>query len=76
MTCMSSVKGHFDGTSVVLDEPAALVIGQAVRILILDSEPASIPVQLPPPSGSWKGKLRILDDGDDVILEHFSEYLP
>jgi antitoxin (DNA-binding transcriptional repressor) of toxin-antitoxin stability system len=29
-----------------------------------------------PGLGAWKGKLRILDDGDDVVLEHFKDYLP
>jgi antitoxin (DNA-binding transcriptional repressor) of toxin-antitoxin stability system len=26
--------------------------------------------------GAWKGKLEILDDGDDAILDHFREYVP
>jgi hypothetical protein len=31
---MTSIKGHFDGTAVVLDEPATLAVGQAVRIIV------------------------------------------
>jgi prevent-host-death family protein len=27
-------------------------------------------------AGTCKGMLEILDDSDDVILEHFKEYLP
>lgn len=27
-------------------------------------------------SGACKGMLEVLDDSDDVILEHFKEYLP
>jgi antitoxin (DNA-binding transcriptional repressor) of toxin-antitoxin stability system len=26
--------------------------------------------------GAWKGKLEIVDDNDDAILEHFQGYLP
>ena len=26
--------------------------------------------------GAWTGKLHILDDGEDVVLEHFKDYLP
>ncbi len=31
---MTSIKGHFDGNTVVLDEPATLHVGQAVRVII------------------------------------------
>jgi hypothetical protein len=31
---MTSIRGHFDGTAVVLDEPAALVVGQPVRVIV------------------------------------------
>ncbi len=27
-------------------------------------------------AGAWKGKLEILDDSDDVILDHFKDYMP
>ena len=31
---MLSIKGHFDGKSVVLDEPAKLQVGQSVRVVV------------------------------------------
>jgi hypothetical protein len=37
MHFMLSIKGHFDGTTVVLDEPASLAVGQSVRVVV---EPA------------------------------------
>jgi antitoxin (DNA-binding transcriptional repressor) of toxin-antitoxin stability system len=27
-------------------------------------------------AGAWKGKLEIIDDTDDDILEHFQDYMP
>jgi hypothetical protein len=32
-----TIRGHFDGRTVVLDEPASLVVGQEVRIVVEDS---------------------------------------
>ena len=26
--------------------------------------------------GAWKGKLEIIDDGDEAILDHFQDYVP
>lgn len=37
---MVSIKGHYDGNSIVLDEPATLAVGQAVRVLV--ESPAEI----------------------------------
>ncbi len=34
MTPTASIKGHFDGRSIVLDEPASLAVGQEVRVFI------------------------------------------
>ncbi len=34
MSQTTGIKGHFDGTSVVLDEPASLAVGQEVRIVV------------------------------------------
>jgi hypothetical protein len=31
---MVTIKGHFDGNAVVLDEPASLIVGQAVRVIV------------------------------------------
>lgn len=36
-----SIKGHFDGHAVVLDEPASLAVGQAVTVTAVDS-PADV----------------------------------
>jgi antitoxin (DNA-binding transcriptional repressor) of toxin-antitoxin stability system len=36
--------------------------------------PSSTPKSREP--GAWKGKVEIIDDSDDIILEHFKEYLP
>jgi hypothetical protein len=36
---MSSLKAHFDGHSIVLDEPATLAVGQAVRVIV-EPQPA------------------------------------
>jgi hypothetical protein len=52
MPQVSSIKGHFDGRSVVLDEPASLEAGQAVRI-VFDPAPALGPA--PPSHGSRAG---------------------
>jgi hypothetical protein len=74
---MSAIKGHFDGTSVVLDEPASLVVGQPVLIVVTNHPTdQTSPREQPSVMGSWKGRVEILDDGDDVILEHFKDYLP
>jgi hypothetical protein len=37
---MTSIKGHFDGSNVVLDEPATLAIGQMVRVIVETTEAA------------------------------------
>jgi hypothetical protein len=31
---MSSFKAHFDGNSIILDEPATLAVGQALRVIV------------------------------------------
>ncbi len=36
---MRSLKAHFDGQSIVLDEPAALAVGQALRVIV-EPQPA------------------------------------
>lgn len=73
MDFMTSIKGHFDGHGIVLDEPAMLAVGQEVRVIVDSALAANAPkCEL----GVWKGKLQILDEGDDVILDHFKDYLP
>ena len=68
---MLSIKGHFDGTTVVLDEPASLEVGQAVRIVV---ELAAAPTA-PRPSlaGFAKGMFEMRDDFNDP-LDEFAEY--
>jgi hypothetical protein len=77
---MSGIKGHFDGNAVVLDEPVSLAIGQQVRVVIDSSDANLAPLAPGIPSkvklGAWKGKLLILEEGDDIILDHFKDYLP
>ena len=71
---MTAIKDHFDGTAVVLDEPVALAVGQAVRVLV-DPPPAAEP---PPPTrksrfGFAKGMFEMRDDFNDP-LDEFAEY--
>jgi hypothetical protein len=39
---MSWIKAHFDGTAVVLDEPASLAVGQQVRVITDPSDTAAL----------------------------------
>ncbi len=70
---MVSIKGHFDGTAVVLDEPATLAVGQAVRVVI--EGPAVAPTRPPRQSlaGFAKGMFVMGDDFNDP-LDEFEEY--
>lgn len=36
---MTTLKAHFDGTSIILDEPAALTVGQQVQVLVQSDAP-------------------------------------
>jgi hypothetical protein len=40
---MTSIKGHFDGTSIVLDEPPprTLAVGQVVSVIVETAPPAN-----------------------------------
>ena len=71
---MSSIKGHFDGTAVVLDEPASLAVGQQVRVVIDPPDPNETP---PTPrkslAGFAKGMFEMRDDFNDP-LDEFAEY--
>jgi hypothetical protein len=70
---MLTIKGHFDGTAVVLDEPASLAVGQVVQVVV---EPAAEPT--PPPrrslAGFAKGWFEMSDDFNDTP-EDFAEYM-
>lgn len=41
---MVSLKGHFDGKAIVLDEPASLAVGQQVRVIVESPVRSSDPV--------------------------------
>ncbi len=73
---MVTIKGHFDGTAVVLDEPAELVIGQPVRVIVEPVAAADPPAPPPKPSrfGFAKGMFEMRDDFNDP-LEEFAEYM-
>jgi hypothetical protein len=73
---MPSFKGHFDGTSVVLDEPAALEVGQAVRVEVEEPAPAAEPAQQPRRTltGFAKGWFEMSDDFNDPI-DDFAEHV-
>ena len=75
---MSSIKGHFDGTGVVLDEPppVTLTVGQPVRIVVDPQQ------QLPDGAGQparrslagfAQGMFEMRGDFNDP-LEEFAEY--
>ncbi|QDU86821.1 hypothetical protein Pla175_01740 [Pirellulimonas nuda] len=70
---MASIQGHFDGVAIVLDEPAKLAVGQRVRVVVESPTEASACGDR---LGAWKGKFRIIDSGDEVVLDHFQDYLP
>ena len=78
---MSFIKGHFDGTAVVLDEPVALAVGQAVRVEVVEPEAAVTPeppAEPGPPvrkslAGFAKGWFIMGDDFKDP-LDEFAEY--
>lgn len=67
----TSIKGHFDGRAVVLDEPATLAVGQEVRVVVDSSIPAK-PARASL-AGFAKGMFEMRDDFDEP-LEEFSEY--
>jgi hypothetical protein len=71
---MSSIKGHFDGAAVVLDEPASLAVGQQVRIVI-DSPDANEAQATARKSlaGFAKGMFEMRDDFNE-LLDEFAEY--
>lgn len=71
---MASFKGHFDGSTVVLDEPASLAVGQVVRIIV--DAPADAAAEVPlrtTLAGFSKGLFVARDDFNDP-LDAFAEY--
>jgi hypothetical protein len=69
-----TIRGHFDGHAVVLDEPASLAVGQEVRIVVDPSSAAerSQPAR-PSRFGFAKGMFLMSDDFNDP-LDEFTEY--
>ena len=68
---MSSIKAHFDGTSIVLDEPATLRVGQSVQVIVdpsLDSDTPRRSLR-----GIAKGMFEMRDDFNEP-LDEFAEY--
>ena len=72
---MTSIKGHFDGNGIVLDEPVALEIGQAVRVIVDQSHDGNGNGEAPRRSlrGIAKGMFEMRDDFNDP-LDAFAEY--
>ena len=72
---MLMIKGHFDGATVVLDEPADLAVGQVVRVVVEQSTPAEAArPRRGPLFGFAKGMVEMRDDFNDP-LEEFEEYM-
>jgi hypothetical protein len=71
---MTSINGHFDGKSVVLDEtpPLTLAIGQRVRVIVDSSAPVNETPRRPR-FGFAKGMFEMSDDFNDP-LDDFAEY--
>lgn len=73
MTQTSSIKAHFDGHSVVLDEPASLAVGQQVTVIAVTPTPSAGAETTALGPGGWKGRVQILNECDDIVLEHFKD---
>ena len=72
---MRLIKGHFDGTAIVLDEPATLAVGQIVRVVV-EPEPApavDAKPGRPPLAGFAKGMFDMRADFNEP-LDEFAEY--
>ncbi|QDU89883.1 hypothetical protein Pla175_32790 [Pirellulimonas nuda] len=74
MTPTPFIKGHFDGHSIVLDEPASLAVGQEVRVIV-EPSPLVAPPKPARPSlaGFAKGMFAMSDDFNEP-LDDFAEY--
>lgn len=71
---MLSIKGHFDGNAIVLDEPATLEVGQSVRIVV-EAEAIKSDSKSPRKSlaGFAKGMFEMREDFNEP-LEEFLDY--
>ncbi len=66
---MVTIKGHFDGTAVVLDEPADLAVGQVVRGVVEPVPAAEAGPWRPSLAGFAKGWFVMSDDFNDPLVE-------
>jgi hypothetical protein len=69
ITNMPSLKAHFDGRSIVLDEPATLAVGQAVRVIV---EPRPVMSQVESPADDLTELARRTDDALKSTREAFA----
>jgi len=74
---MSPIKAHFDGTAIVLDEPASLEVGQRVQVIVdpVNDANSDANTDAPRPSlrGIAKGMFEMSDDFNEP-LDEFAEY--
>jgi hypothetical protein len=70
---MSSIKAHFDGISVVLDEPATLSVGQVVRVIVDPSSEEAAGATRRSLRGIAKGMFDVPPDFNEP-LDAFREY--
>lgn len=71
---MTSIKGHFDGKAIVLDEPADLSVGQIVQVLVDSGSPNErLSPSRPSRFGFAKGMFVMRDDFNEP-LDDFADY--
>jgi hypothetical protein len=72
--CMTSIKGHFDGQAVVLDEPLplGLTVGQQVRVVV-DAPAGKNETPRRERFGFAKGMFEMRDDFN-APLDDFADY--
>lgn len=72
---MNSIKGHFDGNAVVLDEPPplSLAVGQPVRVIVDPLPDTDTDAPRRSLRGIAKGMFEMRDDFNDP-LDEFAEY--
>lgn len=74
MSQISSIKGHFGGRAVVLDEPASLAVSHEVRVVVETATAAQVTLPSRPSRfGFAKGMFKMSDDFSDP-LDEFAEY--
>jgi hypothetical protein len=69
---MFSVKAHFNGSAIVLDEPAALEVGQVVQVIVDPKMSSSAPKRRSL-AGFAKGTFEMRDDFNDPLPD-FADY--